>query len=119
MTKNGPSTRANMRVLSCGWSEELISLPPAIVRVLRLPGHDHWRARGLDDGVADRTQEHAGESAAPVAADDDKLCGLGIFDEGAGRSVTDEAPVHRHVGVAFLPARQSFGQNARLFDLYR
>src|SRR6202021_914342 len=58
---------------------------------------------GLNDCVADRTQKHAGESATSVTPDDDKLGGLRRVHERMRCSVTDEAILHRHVGIALLP----------------
>ena len=74
--------------------------------------HDHRPVHGLNDRVADRTQKHAGESTASVTPDDDELGGFRCVDERTRRSITHEALVHSHVGIAFLPTRQTLGQKA-------
>ena len=52
---------------------------------LLLTRHDHRYASRLRHGGADRTEQHAGESAAAVATDDDQLSPLGLVEQMAGR----------------------------------
>ena len=74
---------------------------------------------GLNDCVADRTQKHAGESTTSVTPNDDKLGGFRRVDERTRCSTRHELLVHRHVGIAFLPTRQSLGQKVTFFGRYR
>ncbi len=47
-----------------------------------------------------------------MTAHDDQLCGFCVFDELSRRPIPHDKPVHRHVGIAFLPARQALGKAA-------
>ena len=53
--------------------------------MLVLAGNDHRNAGRLRHGGADRTEQHAGESAAAMAADDDQLSPFGLVEKMPGR----------------------------------
>lgn len=65
----------------------------------------------MSQRIAHRSQQHAGESASAVAADDHQLRHFRVPDELVCGMVAFDHPPHRHVGVAFLPTGQSFGQD--------
>ena len=67
--------------------------------------HDYRDPHGVQHRVADRPQQHTGESTSAVAADDDKLGSCRPFDELPSRAIAHDNAAQCHVGVAFLPAR--------------
>jgi len=71
------------------------------------PAGDNHRCPGrVDHRGADRTQQHPGEPAAAVAADDDQLRRVGPLNQLAGRPIAHDDTAHIDVGIAFLPAGQ-------------
>ena len=66
-------------------------------------------SRGLPTRA--RTQPCACESATPPTADHHQLGVLRLTNEPAGRLIADEASLHMHVGVLFLPAGKPFAQD--------
>ena len=113
----GPTERSRARdatSLRCARGSATV-LPAPVKgsrRRRRRPGDDHRYPDGVQDCVADRAQQHAGQTAPAVTAHDDKLSGFRLFDELSRRPIAHDQSVHRHVGIAFLPARQTFGETA-------
>ena len=73
-------------------------------------GHDHRHASRLGDRRTDRTEQHSGESATAVAADDGQLRRLRLLEQLTRGPVQDDDASHAHVGIALLPSRQPLGQ---------
>jgi hypothetical protein len=93
--------------------------PPTAARVgLGPTGDDHRYPGGLDHRGADRTQQHPGEPAAAVAADDDQLRGLGLLEQLVRRAIAYDDAAHLDVRVVFLPSGKPFSQDflCRGFD---
>ena len=78
---------------------------------LVLAGNDHRYAGRLRDGGADRTEQHPGESASAMATDDDELGPLGLVEQMASRLLKLDQSVDRDLGIAFLPAGETFGES--------
>jgi hypothetical protein len=54
-----------------------------------------------------------------VTTHDDKLRGFCLFGELSRWTIAYDQSVHRHVGIAFLPARQTFRETAFRFRFHR
>jgi hypothetical protein len=59
----------------------------------------------MNDRITNRTQQRASDATSAVAAHNNKLGRLRLFDQLSSRSITNNNALHRHIGVAFLPAR--------------
>lgn len=66
-------------------------------------------------GRAHRAEQHAGESATPMAADHHELRMLGFLDKPVGRPIAVESPLYSHIGIFPLHTRQAFVQDLRAF----
>ena len=72
---------------------------------LRCGSHDGDRtARVVDQRVAHRAQEQAGETASASRADYDELSGRGALDQDLRGSPSRHQPFHRNVGVLLGPS---------------
>jgi hypothetical protein len=64
----------------------------------------------VDDCVANRTQQLASHATSAVAADHNQLGRFRLFDQLPTRVIENDESAHLHIRIAFLPARQIFGQ---------